>query len=67
MTKIKVDQPEKAVKTNKTLIEKAKTAVLFAAVVFALGFYVGGHEASKNQNVVRNAITSAVHQSLVKE
>jgi hypothetical protein len=66
MTKIKVDNPV-VPKTNKTLIEKAKTAILFGALVFAIGFCIGNHEANKNQNVVRNAITSAVHQSLVKE
>ena len=53
-------------KINKNLVEKAKTVIILTVIVFSVGYYVGNHEANKNKNVIQKAITTAVHQSLVK-
>lgn len=52
---------------SKPIIEKAKTAVLFALVVFAIGFAAGIHYAHTQRNAidvaVQHATTAAATQS----
>lgn len=51
---------------NKTLIERLKTAIIFAIVVFAAGFTAGTHYEHGSALATQHAIETAVHQATSK-